>query len=254
MNALSHFEVLRILAELTRRRTIACIGLVVALISTVAPAQTLAPRVTGKLDEDLVRETVESLAAVISREYIDAELGSRIDMSLRQRLAENRYAAVGSLDALASFLTRDLFELSRDKHLSVAVVPDLRRLAPVPETSQSESRETIGRRSNFGIQRVEIMPGNIGSINITWFYRPDEARQVISAAMQVLHNADALIVDLRDNGGGSSDTVALVASYFLDTPTFLCLKSFLDLARRAASTAQRQLRCLRGTGGDQFIS
>jgi len=206
------------LADLTRRRTIAYIGGLVAFISPAAPAQTADPRTLGKLDQDLVRETVKSLGDIIRREYIDAEVGSHIEMSLRQLLAENRYAAVGSLDALASLLSGDLFDLSRDKHLSVAVVPDLTRLAPVHKTSPSESRETAGRRSNFGIQRVEILPGNIGYINITWFYRPDESRQVISAAMQVLHNADALVVDLRDNGGGSPDTVSLVASYFFDTP------------------------------------
>jgi peptidase S41-like protein len=170
-----------------------------------------------EIDRDLVRDTVESLAAVVRREYMDAETAGRVDASLRKRLASDRYAGARSREDLAAMLTRDLFELTRDKHLSVAVLPD-RTSGPAPGPLPAESREATARRSNFGIQRVEILPGNIGYLNITWFYRPDEARQAISAAMQVLRNADALILDLRGNGGGSPETVALVASYLFDSP------------------------------------
>ncbi len=36
--------------------------------------------------------------------------------------------------------------------------------------------------------------------------------------MQTLRGADALIIDLRENGGGSPDTVVLLASYLFDEP------------------------------------
>ncbi len=153
-------------ARPVRYRLIACIGVVAGLISPAAAAQSAHPRATERIDRDLVRDTVESLATVVRREYMDAETAGRVDASLRKWLAEDRYAG--------------------------AVAPD-------------------------GIQRVEILPGNIGYVNITWFYRPNEARQAISAAMQMLRNADALILDLRGNGGGSPETVALVASYLFDT-------------------------------------
>jgi hypothetical protein len=203
------------LFRLVNRRLIACIGFAVALVPTAAP-QSSGARIAGQIDRDLIRDTVQSLAAVVRREYMDAETAGRVERSLRQGLAADRYARAGSPEDLAAILTRDLFELTRDKHLSVAVVPDR---APGPASgTHPESREAIARRSNFGIQRVEILPGNIGYLNITWFYRPDEARYAITAAMQVLRNADALILDLRDNGGGSPETVALVASYLFDTP------------------------------------
>ncbi len=78
------------------------------------------------------------------------------------------------------------------------------------------SREEVGRRCNYGIQRIEILPGNIGYLNVTAFYRLEEGKDAIAAAMQVLRGADALIIDVRNNGGGSPDTVVLLASYLFD--------------------------------------
>jgi C-terminal processing protease CtpA/Prc len=63
------------------------------------------------------------------------------------------------------------------------------------------------------VQRVEVLAGNVGYLNLTAFFRIEEARDAIAAAMQTLRHADALILDLRDNGGGNPDTVTLLASY-----------------------------------------
>src|SRR5207249_12047735 len=102
-----------------------------------------------------------------------------------------------------------LFAFTRAKHLAVACLP-ARASVPATLTGPEESRETAARRSNFGVQRVEILAGNVGYLNITSFYRPAEARDAVSGAMRMLRHADALILDLRANGGGSPDTVALV--------------------------------------------
>jgi retinol-binding protein 3 len=53
-------------------------------------------------------------------------------------------------------------------------------------------------------------------LNLTSLYRPDEAREAIAAAFRLLHNSDAIILDLRSNGGGSPDTAGLVLSYFFE--------------------------------------
>ena len=65
---------------------------------------------------------------------------------------------------------------------------------------------------------MEILPGNVGYLNVTAFFSPNEAGEAIAAAMRMLRQTDALILDSRENVGGSSDTVALLASYFFDQP------------------------------------
>lgn len=168
------------------------------------------------LDRDIVRDAVESLAEIVAREYFDADVATRIASSLRQGLASGRYDASGTLDELANLLTRDLFATSNDRHLGVTVIPSPPAL-PVPATP-AETREVRGRRTNFGVQRVEILAGNVGYLNLRWFWRPEEAGDAVAAAMSVLSSADALIVDMRENSGGSPGTVALLASYLFDSP------------------------------------
>jgi C-terminal processing protease CtpA/Prc len=169
------------------------------------------------LAAEVVRQTVEVVGTTIRQEYFDPEVGARVDDSLQQRWAQGRYAGEKSLPALAARLTEDLFELTRDKHLAVTLVPAAVSTGTSPAQSDGD-REVVGRRANFGVQRVEVLAGNVGYLNLTAFYRIEEARQVLSAAMQTVVHADALILDLRDNGGGSPDTVAWLASYFFDRP------------------------------------
>jgi Peptidase family S41/N-terminal domain of Peptidase_S41 in eukaryotic IRBP len=203
------------LASPFSRGRIVALAMSIALTIAAVDGQVVAQQPAGRIDRELIRETVESLASVVNREYFDAGVGARVDASLRQWLSEGRYADAGTLESLAGMLTRDLLATTEDKHLAVRIVPDA---IPGPAASQAPdtSRELGARRANFGIQRVEILAGNVGYLNVTSFYRPEEARDAIAAAMRTLRYADALILDMRGNSGGSPDTAALLASYLFD--------------------------------------
>ena len=76
-------------------------------------------------------------------------------------------------------------------------------------------------RSNFGLRRVEVLPGNVGYLDMRYFADFDfadpkaPARQAIDAALQLLGHVDGLVIDLRDNGGGSPAMVGYLASAFV---------------------------------------
>ena len=187
-----------------------------------------------ELNQTSVNEAVEALAAVVDQEYFDRDVAARIAQSLREKSAEGRYTGVRTLKSLAKMLTEDLFQASKDKHLAVSIVQDR---SATPELSDQE-RQLGGRRTNFGVKRVEVLAGNIGYLNLTAFYRLNEARDVISAAMRLLQSTDALILDLRENSGGSPDTVALLASHFFETPGL----ALFEIIPRS------------GTGGGQYTT
>jgi len=74
--------------------------------------------------------------------------------------------------------------------------------------------------------RATPLDGNIGYLKIDGFVGapdPEGAATVVAAAMTFLSNTDALIIDLRQNGGGEPYMVKLVASYFFsgDKPVHL---------------------------------
>lgn len=177
-------------------------GLAVALAAVMIASP------SGEFEPKLTRATVATAAALILDEYFDPVLAGRADAMLKERLTSRRYAGARSERSLAALMTHDLYATTHDKHLVVSVVP-----ATLPKP-----RSVVGARENFGVQRAEILDGNVGYLHLTSFYHPEEAREAIAAAMKMLCHADALIVDMRDNAGGSPETVALVASYLFDEP------------------------------------
>ena len=193
------------------------IGLTVAVLLTgqFLCGQSVPESRAPHIDKPFVQSTIDSLAQMIRTEYVDADAASRVEAHLRKCLAEGHYQ-LPTAAALAQVLTQDLFDSSHDKHLFVTVSPDAPDASAV--TAQEPPREETARFSNFGIQRVEILSGNIGYLKLSSFYRPQEAQETFVSAMQVLARADALVLDLRGNKGGSPDMAVMVASFMLDRP------------------------------------
>jgi C-terminal processing protease CtpA/Prc len=75
---------------------------------------------------------------------------------------------------------------------------------------------------NYGFERVEYLEGNIGYIDLRMFAPlSEDAWQTMGSAIGLVANTDALIVDMRHNGGGSPGTIAAFSSYFFDHRTLL---------------------------------
>jgi len=89
---------------------------------------------------------------------------------------------------------------------------------PPPSPEQMERQRVAVGESNFGFEKVERLAGNIGYLDLRGFMPPSLMGDTAAAAMSFLGNVDALIIDLRQNGGGSPDGVALMASYLFGQP------------------------------------
>lgn len=176
-------------------------------------AQDLPGSTSRMFTPEAVRASVAEIAAIVGREYVDPAIASRLAEALRRRLREGEYAAASTPEALASRVTRDLLTESGDKHLAVSVV---RLSGPSARASSPTARADGVRRTNGGVRRVEILPGNVGYLDLTSFWRLEEAQDPLSDAMSLLRRADALIVDMRQNGGGSPETVAFLAGYLFE--------------------------------------
>ncbi len=154
---------------------------------------------------------VRDVATVFAREYFDISLSQKVAAELNARVAAGRYHDAGTAANLAKRLTADFYELTKDKHIAVAIA---RREGG---TAQS-GPERRNVPTTAGFRRTELLAGNIGLLDMAFFMRPVEHRDALAAAMKTLHPADALILDMRENGGGSPGTVALLVSYLLDGP------------------------------------
>jgi hypothetical protein len=166
------------------------------------------------LDTRTASDVVSAVAATVEREYFDEAVANRVAARLRE-LGGAHYAGLRTRDELASALTRDLLDITHDRHLAVAPV---RPPASSGSAASDETREARARRENFGVRQVAILDGNVGYLNLTSFYRATEAGDAVQSAMRLLGYARALIIDMRENGGGSPETVALLAGYLFDAP------------------------------------
>jgi hypothetical protein len=165
----------------------------------------------ASLDQAAIGTAVRAVAEVFEREYFDAALSKTAAEEIERRLDGGRYAEANVPAALAQRLTADFYELTKDKHIAVA-------LATPRAATSGGGAERRNVPTTAGFRRSEIIAGNVGVLDMAFFMRPIEHRDALAAAMQVLQPADALILDMRENGGGSPDTVALLVSYLFDTP------------------------------------
>jgi retinol-binding protein 3 len=164
---------------------------------------------------------VRALGEVLKREYIDVDVAAMAAAALQRALEDGRYAGALTPETLAPLLNRDLQDVTHDKHVFVEVVPaapPVRPAPPGPSTDAKAARAEAVRRSNAGVRRVEILRGNVGYLDLSNFFRLEEARDTIATAMRLVSKADALIIDMRRNGGGSPGTVVFLLGYLLDAP------------------------------------
>jgi C-terminal processing protease CtpA/Prc len=153
---------------------------------------------------------IEDLVARLNDDYIFPDRAAAATKLLRDKSRQGAYAdATG--EELCSRISADLLEACDDKHLRLlwhetpAAAPDEARL-------HAELREQI-RRENHGVRRVELLPDNVGLIELTIIPEPSSGAPNLAAAMQLVENSEALILDLRPTRGGSPDGVVLLASY-----------------------------------------
>ena len=164
---------------------------------------------------------MRALGDVLKRQYIDVDVATKADAALQRGIAEGRYAAASTPEALVALLNRDLRDVTHDKHIWVEAVPAALPVRPTSDsaTDAKAARAESVRRSNAGVRRVEILRGNVGYLDLSNFFRPEEARDTIATAMRLLSKADALIIDMRRNGGGSPGTVVFLLGYLIDAPS-----------------------------------
>lgn len=213
------------LGEITQSSTrFSPLPLVLALLFGVfcEPSSAAAP-----LDPKTKTQVVEALAREVATQHAVAETGARTAKFLLMRLRQGAYAATSEGSALAAQLTEDLQSASRDKHLQVFHSATPQQWIPSPPATPAEKQERLekerqsGSVDNFGFRRVELLPANIGYLELTRLASPELGSEAAHAAMAFLKNATALIVDLRAAGGGDQGMAALLTGYLMRPGTVL---------------------------------
>jgi hypothetical protein len=225
-----------------RRTSLPLVALFVMICRIVpASADPSAAAAPHPLDAATRARVLEGLYQNVGDHYVEPDTAKMLVDAVRRREEAGAYDALTDPVAFAEAVTRDLRSVNHDLHLSlrytapgapapgggmrrIVVAPGGPGAAPDgPHAGQptadfggmDESFIREARSKNFGLTKVEVLPGNIGYLEVTGFMGVPGSDEAVAAALRFLERTDAVIVDLRQNPGGSGQMSDYLMSHFL---------------------------------------
>jgi hypothetical protein len=162
----------------------------------------------GPIDAARRRSLLEKIAHELNESYVFPDVARRMIAAMREHAAHGDYDKMTDGGVFADTLTQDLQHVSHDQHMRVM------HRTPRGPRPQSPKPDFHGMTCGFGA--TERHKGNIARVVIEGFCDVDDVRDGIADLMSKVADANAIILDLRDNSGGDAHTVDLVASYLFD--------------------------------------
>lgn len=163
-----------------------------------------------------LKQLITKTGQLLEEYYLSLEMGKKMRQTIQTKFKNGSYNHLSNPKDLAEQLTNDLRLVSQDLHMEVYYNP------PQSTTNKQKESKEISQKgfwTNYGFQEMKVLRGNIGYLKIshftTWRYFK-QAKKIISSALKVVENTDALIIDVRNNRGGFEDIVAYLISYFFD--------------------------------------
>lgn len=208
-----------------RNRMVSSLPTIVFAVITALSSGSLAAQdsaVVSALQEGEREVVVLRIAELLEQRYVYPEVGTRSGSDIVARLRAGEFDDVSEVGVFATRLTDALQNVSHDKHLRVRIRPPERAQLERDDPAAARKRAAAqARQRNYGFERVERLEGNVGYVDMRYFDGSPAAKPTAAAAMNFIANTDAVIFDMRRNGGGSPEMIRYVSSWFFDEPTHL---------------------------------
>lgn len=175
------------------------------------------------LTSDDQKKIINTICEKLDEIHAFPEYNLEICNGLKKNFEDGKYSKFTTVQTFADQLDNDLGILRDDKHLGIFYDP---QMANEIESENNKGEETgyltpqmieEERQKNFGFKELKILNGNIGYMDLRIFFPPKYAGETAVSAMKYFSNCDALIIDLRNNGGGWDEMVTFLMSYFFNT-------------------------------------
>lgn len=159
---------------------------------------------------------IDAVVLHLKTRYVDSAVGARAAEALRTAIRSGDLDQIDDPDRFAQELSALLQRLTGDGHLNVEFSTTPVKADAGGAFTKEQMERWYGAHLNYGIQRIDRLENNVGYIDLRAFAPLDMGGDTLVAAMNVLADMDAMIIDLRSNGGGMGDAADLVASYLFD--------------------------------------
>ena len=186
-------------------------------LSLICASQSPVP-VDAPLGAEQRGRVIDDALQALNEQYVFPDVAKEMTKEIGSRRAKKEYDSITSSSEFARKLTEDLQAVCHDKHVRVRFngsTPPTHGSGGGPGGGPGPMQQRM-RETNFGFEKLERLPGNVGYLDLRAFAPVDLAAELASSSMTLLANSDALIIDLRANGGGSPEMVQYLCSYFFD--------------------------------------
>jgi DNA-binding MarR family transcriptional regulator len=214
---------------------------------------------TPVLDAATRRAVVQQMEADINSTYVFREMRPALVSMLEQAFKEGRYD-VSDPNIFAEKVTEDLEAVSHDGHLYLNSDPEQYAATIAPPRSDAgldAYRRRLAIRTHSGLTKLEILPGNLRYLQVEAFHwTPVLTPAAYDDALKFLSDGDALILDLRENGGGNSDAVDYLARLLRPLakrkPLYILVDAHVASAAEAISYGFQQEKLATIVGGTTY--
>lgn len=198
------------------------LGLIFVFIFLISNNQLIAQDDQTSLTAEEKNTVVDSIGSKLISTYVFPEVAEEMAALIAKNLKKGNYKSISDPYEFTNRLTEDLLSISHDKHIRVGFAPQAiaaRQEVHTPQDSIDYQNNYINslKRNNFGFKKVSILDGNIGYLDLRSFSDVQYAGSTAVSAMNFLSNSDAIIIDLRMNGGGSPAMIQLITSYLFNS-------------------------------------
>lgn len=162
---------------------------------------------------------LQAIITAFEEQYVFPEMRPRIVQHLKDADRSGRYDTQDATE-FAERITADLQKVSGDKHLWLSVDP-AGYAAAISAGDESAREQALWQRAavreHHGLTEMKVLSGNVRYLRVSRFdWLNDQTGAAYDRAMSFLKDGDAVIIDLRGNGGGSHSAVRHLVSHFMD--------------------------------------
>ena len=192
--------------------------LIVVLQLSTLPAQTR----MEQLKEKDKKELLNKIGDLVKKNYVFPDLGEKYRKEISRLSRSHKFDSISDPKQFGENATASLQKLMNDKHINFRLI----EASELNNTTEGSLHHPVryfrlGQKEHLGFYRLDWIEDEIGYLDYRRFYYHSRAREMLLNAFQFLSTANAIIIDLRENGGGSGDMGSLMLSYFLPHPTQL---------------------------------
>ncbi len=182
---------------------------------------------------------LQALRTQMNANYIEPAVAERVGTAIARKNAEGGYASAATAQAFSTALAKDLRELSGDLHFGARLDetrPPESAGKDVPSSTLASNARDEAMREGYKIEKIERLPGNVGYIELRGFGASEFVGPAYTAAIGLMAGTNALILDLRRNGGGSPASVAYLLSHFFPSGD---VRHLIDIYDRPSDTTRQ---------------